>query len=350
MANFFKKLFYTPNYISMPAAGIAVSNNALIYMEFLNKNGLVFIKNYGEVPLIPNTLRDGDILNKDAFQKALAIVKTKISSDFVRVSIPEEATYIFDTQIPNMKDSDIRQALEFKLEENVPLKADEVFFEYEVIKNNRKSFTSIPLSVSVIPKKIITNFTEAFDAAGIYPLAFEMESRMTTKSLAAKRDNKKLIIIHIKNDSTVMSFVVDGIVHFTSTLPIGDKNLIESFKKDIGNIEFQDIDQESVYSMYNIFSVIKDEVEKFHQYVISKAQDKNSFETENTVDQIVLCGRSVVLPGFINYIAQGISTEVVFGNVWTNVFNINDYLPPLKFEESLRFATAVGLALPNNKR
>jgi hypothetical protein len=34
------------------------------------------------------------------------------------------------------------------------------------------------------------------------------------------------------------------------------------------------------------------------------------------------------------------------GNVWVNMFNLNSYLPPIPFRDSLKFAAAVGLAAP----
>jgi hypothetical protein len=33
-ANFFKKLFYLPNYLSLPVAGIEICNNSVVWIEF----------------------------------------------------------------------------------------------------------------------------------------------------------------------------------------------------------------------------------------------------------------------------------------------------------------------------
>ena len=153
-ANFLKKLFYPPDYLSLPAAGIEICNKSIKYIELFNKNGAYSIKNFGEVLLLPNTVKDGDILNKNALIKALVEVKKNISSDFVKVSIPEEKTYVFDTRIPKEIDSDIRNVLEFKIEENVPLKLEEVFFDYEIVNDNNSPKDKV-LNVSVIPQKVI---------------------------------------------------------------------------------------------------------------------------------------------------------------------------------------------------
>jgi hypothetical protein len=39
------------------------------------------------------------------------------------------------------------------------------------------------LNVSVIPKRIISDYTDVFDQAGIYPLSYEIESKMIANSV-----------------------------------------------------------------------------------------------------------------------------------------------------------------------
>jgi Tfp pilus assembly PilM family ATPase len=168
---FLKKLFRLPNYLSLQVAGIEICNRSIKYIEFSNKKDVFSIRNFGKVNLAPNIVMNGEILNKNALVKALAEVKKNISSDFVAVSIPEEKTYIFDAEIPKEARTNIREALEFKIEENVPLKLEESSFEYEVV-DECKSQKDILLSVSVISKKVLSDYAEVLNHANIYPLSF----------------------------------------------------------------------------------------------------------------------------------------------------------------------------------
>jgi type IV pilus assembly protein PilM len=359
MEKFFKKLFYTPNYLAMPVAGIAVYNRSITYIEFKNKRGILSLKTFGEVPLLPDTVRDGEIINTELFVKALGVVKSKISTPFVRISIPEEKTYLFDIDMPNVKSSEMREAIEFKLEENVPLKADEVFFEYNVFSNDStdaKNTGNVHVNVSVIPKKIIKAFSDSCALAGLIPLSFEIESQMTARSVIASGDHRAFMIIHIKDDSTVLSFVGNNIVHFSSTISIGNKNLIENISRisKIPNAKTTETSQDAMNdaeilsSVINVFSVMKDEVEKFNSYIISKSESGSDFFPKK-IDQIILCGKSASLPGFSNHISQNINSEILIANVWENILDINESLPAMSFQTSLGFATSIGLAIPNNK-
>jgi len=361
-ANFLKKIFHVPNYLSLQVAGVEICNRSIKYIEFLNKNGVFSVKNFGEISIAENIVKDGNILNKDALAKSLIEVKKNISSDFVKISIPEEKTYIFDAQIPEEAKDNIREALEFKIEENVPLKLAESSFEYEVVGKNKKTPENMmTVNVSVIPKVIISDYIEVFDKAGICLLSFELGSKMIATSIIPKESSGKFIIMSIKSDSTVFVAVIDGIARFASSVAIGE-NLIKEklfktglFKDKINDNNFFEKNfsfetactKESCLSLINIFSILKDEVEKFNEYIIKKFFD-DDFSIKK-IDKIILCGRSSILPGLSKHINQNIKTEVVLANVWANAFDIKEYVPKLKFNDSLDFVTPIGLAISSYK-
>ncbi len=359
--HFLKKIFYPPNYLTLLVAGVDIGNNEIRYIEFSNKRGNLTLKNFGEIALPENTVKDGDILNKDALVKALIDLKSKISADFIRVGIPEEKTYIFDTEIPKAAGQDIRQAIEFKLEENVPLKVDEILFEYEVLKTQKRD-DHIHSTVSVIPKKTIESFVEIFDSAGLSPVAFEVESRMIARSVIPRHDQKTVIVVDIKDDTTVMFGVVDGVVRFSSTVGIGASAIKESLLKvdptlydNSGKLSDKAYDLTTPFnsdmfiSLLNVFSVIKDELIKFNEYIESKAAEKRNFSPQK-LDRIILCGSKAALPGFANYLNQNFGVQIVLSNVWSNVFEKNEQIPDLKFQDSLDFSAAIGMAIPLFKK
>jgi type IV pilus assembly protein PilM len=360
--NFLKKLFYLPNFLSLPVAGIEICNKSIKYIEFSNKKGNISMKNFGEVFLAADTVKDGDILNKASLIKALVEVKGKISSDFVKISIPEEKTYIFDVEMPAEAKSDIREALGFKIEENVPLKLEETSFEYEIINDNKKNSKNINVNVSVIPEKVLSDYADIFDQAEIYPLSFELESKMIVDSVISKNDAGNFIILHIKDDSTIFIAVVGGIARFTSSVAIGESlirdRLLKTglFSDELANGKFFENDfsfettytKESYDSLINIFSVLKDELEKFNDYAIKKIFDMD-LSGSKKIDKIILRGRSATLPGLAKHINQKINADIVLADVWSNVFDKKEVTPNMKFSDSLAFVTTIGLVVSSYK-
>jgi type IV pilus assembly protein PilM len=361
-ANFLKKLFYLPTFLSLPVAGIEICNKSIKYIEFTNKKGSISIKNFGEVSLAPNVFRDGDILNRSILIKALTEVKNKISSDFVRISIPEEKTYIFDVQLPREAETNMREALEFKIEENVPIKLEEASFEYEIV-GDKKGTKDIIVNVSVIPKRVIADYAEVLEQAKIYPLSFELESKMISSSVIPKGDIRNYIVINIKDDSTVLMAVIDGVSRLTSSVAIGESTIRERllktglFSDELVNGDFfaSDFSFETVYtkesyaSLINIFSILKDEVEKFNEYIINKYPNAK-LSPDKKIEKIILCGRSATLPGLAKHINQRINAEIILANTWSNIFDTKEVAPGMKFNDSLNFVTPIGLVVSSYRQ
>lgn len=354
-----KKSFCIPKYLSMPVIGLNIDNSFLRYLELdFNKKNIEIKKN-GEFSITGGIIKDGEILNKEKLISILKEVRRAVSTDFVNVAIPEDKNYIFNIKIPRVKDKEIRQILEFKIEENVPLKLSESVFEYEVI-SSMSDEKELFLNVTVVPKKIIEDYTEVIKASGFYPLSFEAESKMVSKSVIPKNNKDTFIILNMKDDSTILSMVSNNIVLFTSTISIGSNLIIDSLYKKNKNEkviklsdEMLDINKdnnERFDSLLNIFSVFKDEINKFIKYwILQDDKDYSSFDKK--ISKIIVCGRTCCLSNFSDHIVQGIDIQVSLADVWVNVFDKNVYLPELKFTDSLDYSVPVGLILSSyNKK
>jgi type IV pilus assembly protein PilM len=348
--NLLINFFSLPNYLSMPAVGIEISNRSIKYVEFIKRDGVLSLEDFGETLISPGIVENGSIIKKDDMIKILSDLKNNFSSNLVRLSIPEEKVYIFNTRIPLVKDSEIRQALEFRIEENVPLKLDEVIFEYDILG---KEGEEILLNVFAVSKEIILGYTDVLISSGLCPVAFDVESIVVAKTVI--EDKKSSIILNIKEDSSVLSAVVFGVVRSTFIIPVGESLIKEGLSKikSIKDLDFsksnlfysQEISSNTDVSdvLLHVFSILKDEVEKFNNFYISQTKDK--IVGFNGFDSIILCGRSAILPGLTKHINQNLNIKVEIANPWIHVFDVNNKMPNLKFEESLSYISAIGSSL-----
>jgi len=351
----FKKLITAPNYISLNPVGIEINDESIRYIEFDNDGGNLSLKNFGNIRLDKGIIKEGEISNKTALAEIISQLKNKFSTNLIRLAVPEEKTFIFNTQIPKVTDKEIKQAVEFKLEENVPFKADEVFFEYKKIENI-KDKNNLYINVTVIPKKTIAEFSDFFESQKLYPISFELDSIMVAKSVIPKNDKRNYIILNIKEDLTVISYISNNVVRFTSTIQIGKNTMDEKLfqeAKNNGNINMlsqQDTSpvKDGTYLLLSVFADIKSEIEKFNEYIESVMDNKKT-TLENNVHKIILCGSGSTTLGLLNYMTQELKTEVALANVWTNIFDLEQEIPKIKFNDSLDFPTSIGLAMPNNR-
>ena len=352
--DFFLCHFPVPDFLKMPSVGIDISDNSVRYVELVEDGCRRKLGIFGKIKLPKGTILNGEIKDKITLIKILKDIKKKHNFKFVRISIIEKNSYIFKTQI-FIKDKigreEIRGALSFKLEENVPVALETAVFDFDVL--NKKGGT-LDVVVSVLPKNIINQFLDIFDGAGLIPLSFEVEAQAVARSSIAKGDENTFMIVDFHSTRASISIVSHGLVQFTSTLYVGGDDLVEAIekyqnlskkeaikvKKDKGFKRTGDNDG-IFYAMINTIAVLKDEINKYLMYWHS--HDDN--EIRNKIKKIILCGESGSLRGLDDYLSLSLGLPVEKASVWKNVFSLDDFIPEIDFFTSLEYAAAIGLAI-----
>lgn len=352
----FSSIFAPPRYLEMSAAGLDISDQAIRFIEFSKNKNRLCPMFFGEKILPRGVIVSGEINKKDELINILSDLREKYQLKFVKVSLPEEKAYFFKTEIPRVEDGEIRQSIEFRLEENVPLRVGESMFDYNVMSKEHEKSDHLDVSVSVVPKRVAESYAEVLDKSGLVPVSFEVESKAIARSVVREEDKRTVMIVNIRDRITVITLVKDGAVRFTSAFVMGGNLITEALQKNF-SVSFQDAEKikedklynesrESVaifFSLIGIISAVKDEISKFYTYWLAK-NDSNT-ESGGKISKIILCGKDSAIVGLKEYLSQSIKIEVEIANVWTNVFSLDDNLPEISFLESLNFAVAIGLAL-----
>lgn len=355
-------MFNPPGYLKLSPAGLDISDQAIRFIKFSkSEKGLTpFV--FGEEKIQPGVIVSGEINKKDELVKILTSLKQKYHLDFVKVSLPEEKSYFFKTEIPRVRYGEIRQSIEFRLEENAPLPIGEAIFDYNLININEEHAKSdhLDVTVSVVSRVVAESYVDVLKKSGLSVISFEMESNAVTHSVLKKEEKGSIMIINIRDSVTVVTLVRDGAVRFTSSFAIGGNLITETLQKNfsvsfeeaekIKNQKLYNESKESIaifFSLMSVVSVIKDEISKFHSYWLAKSDSRG--ESGGKISKIVMCGKDAAITGLREYLSQSLKTEVEMAQVWRNIFSLDDNLPEINFLDSLNFAVAIGLAVPQGK-
>lgn len=361
-AHFTERLFHEyfppPRFLEMPAVGLNISDDAVSALELVRHRNAYAVGRFGRKPLPKRSIAGGYVNDKDAVIGELRKLKSELRLDFVNASFSEEKAYLFKAKIPRVLHKEIRAALEFKLEENVPIPVQEAIFDYTIIsESGRGSGDHFDVGVTVLPRKVVETYTEILDAADLSPLSFEIEAQAVARAVIPSGDKGTYLLVNFGESKTGLFIVSGGVVHFTSTVAIGGTHITEAIAKflsvsveeaaRIKHAETALADKKNMnlfLSLMNALSALKDEINKLSMYWRTHTSDGG--ETEPKITKMILCGRDAALPGFADYLSPALQSGVEVGNVWSNTFSLNEYIPPIQLGESLDYAAAVGLALP----
>lgn len=163
----------------------------------------------GLANIAPGNITDGEIINKEKVAAAIkemikGAAPKKIKAKKVICSLPETKAFLRIINIPKMKEEEVREAVKWEMEANIPISIDQAYYDWNILDKN---FDSAPDKISVlvvaVSKKIIEQFVEVFELAGLEVVDMEIESIAQARSLLDKnRDKETSFIVDIGSRRT----------------------------------------------------------------------------------------------------------------------------------------------------
>ncbi len=329
----FFKLFPPPKFLDIPYAGLDISDDAIHCIEYSHSRHGLSIRRYGTKPLPPGVIEGGEIKDGKTLTEALSALSKELKVYVVKASLPEEKMYLFKTVVPSVEIKEMRQNIEFKLVENVPLTTAEALFFFDLIPKEtgvivqNPEASGNPVGVSVAPTSMVNSYLECIKGAGITVLTFEVNAKGLARALVPQGGATTDLIVHIMNKKTGMYIVCGGVVCFTSTILWGSSSV------DVN------ADAKTKYA----------ELKKSIQQVKSYWREHG---LGTSVERVVFAGKGSLSDGLISECSAGFGgaqekkIHFEMGKVWQNAFSPDAFIPPIPFEDSLDYGVAAGLALP----
>ncbi len=352
--NFIARHFPAPDVLDVPYVGIDVSPSAVRLMEIIDvpsrKVGV-----YAEAPLsTPFLITEGD--NKEV-KDILKKWKKDFKLQYIKASIPEEKAYLFDTEIEFGDEEKMRTAIEFSLEEHVPLKGSEVIFDYRLVgESPKKGFINV--AVTVLPSEVVYRYADLFEECELTPISFLIEAQAVSRALIRRGDKGTYLIVNIRHTRTGVFIVSNGAVQFTSTLQLGSYDFTKSIMAKLG-VNDEDAKQKKhtlgfvkskendvLDAMLPTALEFKKEIEKVYIYW---SKHKSATGEATPIQKVIVSGSEAITPGFKEFASQMLKVEVEIANVWNNLASFDEYVPPLPLAQALNFGAAIGLALPEKE-
>ena len=375
----FRDFFPPPRFLEMPAVGLDISDTAVTALELVRHRDAFRVGRFGRRSLPAGAIADGYVHDKEKVIAELSALKKELRLNLVNGSLPEEKAYLYTAQLPAVSHREMRAAIEFTLEENVPLSPAETIFDYTVIHNTPASRVvaessgggqpkrereepppspdSLEVSVTVLPRAVVHTYTEIFHGAGLIPLSFELGAQAICRAVISRGDRGTYLIVQRGAKKTGLFIVRNEAVYFTAT--VAENSVSEEKAPRIftgldshgrGESGGKEITREaappSPPSLYSGASSAGLSAEIGRVITYWQTHAGGGGESASPIGKIVLCGAGATAPQLRESLSRELALPIEFAHVWRNAFSYDSYIPQILFEESFDYAAAVGLALP----
>jgi Tfp pilus assembly PilM family ATPase len=362
---FIDKAFPVPRALQLADTAIDLSDGLFRSFEFSRSRGALAPKAWSASPF-PRTRHGG--MDEKARAEAAAALKSKAAAlgiKSVKALIHEGDVFVFKTRAPIQ--GDLRLAVEASLEENVPIPPAEVVFEYELVYEDDKRGQRVA-AVFAVPVAAVSEHADIIKLAGLSLAGFETEGRAIARALVAPGDEGTHAILTILEKHSVVSVVLRGVVCFSSSVDVGAADLDVAVAKTFNikpeearalrrspdaasntkggrssqNPQNAPSETALFEAMIPVFATIRDELSKVLVYARGQAKKEGE---EAGVSDIILAGSDALVPGFARYISLTSHLPARVGSVWTNVLDVDRYLPAIDRQASLDQAVLIGALL-----
>lgn len=354
MSTFIERLFPEPKLLNVSFGGIDISDHSVRYCSLVPKGGHLEVGVHGETRIPDGVVAGGSILMPEELVKVLVGIQKESKLTFIRASLPEEHAYIFEMSLPRVQEEEIRGSIELQLEEHVPISNEEALFDYEIVSEDADGYL---LAVTVFPRAVAEMYLTVFTEAGFTPLTFTIESQAFSRAILPKNTKGTHMIVDFGESRSGISIVVNNRVSFTATIDVGGgkftKSIASSF--NVGREEADALKRKHGFAQVDdegkkVFDLISKDVtalaEEIQRHYIYWHTHKDERGRERpAIEKIIFCGGDSNLKGAVEYFGSVLRIPTERANVWVNIASFDEYVPPIPFNDSQTYATALGLCL-----
>ncbi|MBI5456263.1 type IV pilus assembly protein PilM [Candidatus Kaiserbacteria bacterium] len=349
--------FPTPRILAPHAAGIDISDASIKWVTLASAGKGARVAAFGYQSLAPGIVVNGSVKDARALASALSGIKKKLGARSAHVALPEESAFVFNMHAPaGSKRHEILSMVEFELEGRVPIPIAQAVYDFEAIETHRDGSGS-EVAVVVFPREVAEGYTTAFAQSGIHLASLEIEARSIARAVSDPTQDAVTLLVDSGNARTGFAILKRGVPIFTSTVEVGGGQMsdvlmqtlslsaedAEKFKNEQGLIPANKDNAKGAEALEKVAAALAAEIVRHYHFWDTRRNEHG--ERVTPVGRVFLVGGSSNLKGITDYVAGKVHAETERPNVWRNVCDFDDYIPPIDRRSSLQFVTAVGLAL-----
>lgn len=349
--------------IEPEAFGLDISDESFKFVSLSRARSGFTLSAFGRGELPKGLIVNGEIHNEDEVVRLLKAglarpQEGRLTSRSVVCSLPEEHSFTRVIQLPKMRADELNEAVRWEIEQNIPLKIDDVYYDWQVVE----TAAAVPhqdILISAAPRRLVDGYVAVLKKCGLLVKSMEVESVAVARALVKdlKTDGPVLLV---DLGATRTNFIIFSgtALQFTSSIPLAGNRMMEAIAKNVSvNMEeakklFYDIgldkNQESGKVYEALEPTVRDLAEQIRNY-ISFYESHSMHEHRQgqvAVTKVLLAGGVSNLIGLNTLIALSLGIPVETGNPWANILKepLRE-VPGLSYRKSLSYATALGLAL-----
>lgn len=242
----------------------------------------------------------------------------------VVIALPEEQVSSHIIELPTMDDSEVEQALQWQVEQYIPMPLDQAVWSYQIVRRDAVGSEGIEVLIAAVAKSMVEFYRSVAESAGLEVLALETELMSTARSVLPANPQLAMIV-DIGSNSTDIGLVQNGNLLFTRAIPTASMAFNRAIETGLGLESAQAEEYKNTYGFSNnhlegklmeamspVLNMIIEELKKTIDFYSSKHHGE-------TIKFITLSGGAAAIPEIVGQISAKLGLEVNMADPFANI-------------------------------
>jgi|GEM_PF-5757356 len=225
-----------------PAFGLSISATSLSLAKVDKKENEFLLSIVSRSQVNSEIMGKGRVQDPKAFAKEIRklIRGTRLKTNHVNISLPEERFFIKVVELNNMSKSDVGNAISNELENHIPFFSEEVYFDFEIIGFSERK-NGIKVLIAAIPKNVVDSYLDPIKNADLKPRSIESELHSLSR-IVLEGDSGLGVLINVNKNGTSFNLFFQGKIYSSlysekmnvntlSKVDLSEKAIIDEVKK-----------------------------------------------------------------------------------------------------------------------
>jgi type IV pilus assembly protein PilM len=340
------------------AVGLDIGSSSVKLVLLKERKGGYALQAYGHVPLPPEAIVDGALMNSTAIVQGIQelVDQQKVKGKEVAIGVRGHSVIIKKISLPRMTQEELDESIQWEAEQYIPFDVKDVNIDTQILTKGGDAAGQMDVLLVAAKKDMINDYTSVCAEAGLTATVVDVDAFAVQNAYEANYDvpaGQPVVLINVGAAVSNINVVLDGNATFTRDITMGGNAFTEEIQKQL-NISYDEAEALKVGGQGETDAVVPQEVERVIQGVADQmaGEIQRSLDfyaataAENRVSKVFLSGGTARIPAVFKVIEAraGIPVEVL------NPFQRIE-VDPRRFDSNLitsaapSAAVAVGLAL-----
>ena len=341
--------------------GLNIGSSAVKIAEIKGAKRGAVLTNYGKMPLPPEAIVDGALMNAtvivDAITELVNMKKIKVKD--VATSISGHSVIIKKINMPTMSEDELEESIQWEAEQYIPFDINDVNVDVQILGGQDDESGQMDVLLVAAKRDMINDYTAVITEAGLNPCVVDVDAFALQNMFEVNYElipGETIVLCDIGASTININVLRNGISAFTRDISIGGNQYTEEIQKQI-NVSYEEAEALKIggdIGGADSEAVVPQEVEGIISSVsanlandIQRSLDfYSATSTEDQITKIYLSGGSSKVPGLSKVVEEKIGIPVELLNPFRNIeYSERAFDPAYMRQEGPSAAVAIGLAL-----